>query len=457
LFVPLITVFESNGRSPNAAADGLRSGTRATAARSRTNVTANGEGGRRRLTLEPRVVPLPVRGKTPAPRLSTLIIFSRRPPEPARRSPGEQLLVRGALQATSMESLGLDPPILDAVKALGIEEFTEPQLQAIPRILAGANVLLVAPTGIGKTEAAFLPLLQHLIREKPEPTSVLYITPLRDLVPLLSPYAAAFGERPFDSKTVISGTNNLQVYQSQSVAQSFLASASYRLTDVTLRLRNTGDTSDAITIAIRTDASGNPASSSLTSRSVVLGNNDLTNAQVSFSTQPQLTGGVRYWIVASSSSSVSNAYEWHHSNADTYANGQAKTGLSGSWFSASTDMYFVTTGRETAANVSAPRNAPHQNPFPGNSVTSRLCLHNACDPTDMTAWLNDTQAPGLPYVSDTGASAGSTSPWPSFTFPSVGNGPRSFDVTGRVPVGTEPGTVLTKAFTLSYVDGTGNV
>src|SRR5437763_4768230 len=96
-------------------------------------------------------------------------------------SPGEQLLVRGALQATFMESLGLDPPILDAVRALGIDEFTEPQVRAIPRILAGANVLLVAPTGIGKTEAAFLPILQHLLREKPAPTSGLYITPLRAL------------------------------------------------------------------------------------------------------------------------------------------------------------------------------------------------------------------------------------------------------------------------------------
>src|SRR3989441_7883662 len=80
-----------------------------------------------------------------------------------------------------MESLGLDPPILDAVRALGIEEFTEPQVQAIPRILAGANVLLVAPTGIGKTEAALLPILQHVLREKPVPTSCLYITPLRAL------------------------------------------------------------------------------------------------------------------------------------------------------------------------------------------------------------------------------------------------------------------------------------
>src|SRR2546425_740743 len=80
-----------------------------------------------------------------------------------------------------MESLGLDPRIIDAVRALGIETFTEPQRRAIPRILAGENVLLVAPTGIGKTEAALLPILDRLLREKPEPTSCLYITPLRAL------------------------------------------------------------------------------------------------------------------------------------------------------------------------------------------------------------------------------------------------------------------------------------
>src|SRR3989454_246356 len=80
-----------------------------------------------------------------------------------------------------MESLGLDPRIIDAVRALGIETFTEPQRRAIPRILAGENVLLVAPTGIGKTEAALLPILDRLLREEPEPTSCLYITPLRAL------------------------------------------------------------------------------------------------------------------------------------------------------------------------------------------------------------------------------------------------------------------------------------
>ncbi|HYT01004.1 MAG TPA: DEAD/DEAH box helicase [Thermoplasmata archaeon] len=80
-----------------------------------------------------------------------------------------------------MNGLGLDSRLLEAVSALGIESFTEPQERAIPRILAGANVLLVAPTGIGKTEAAVLPILDRILHDKPEPTSCLYITPLRAL------------------------------------------------------------------------------------------------------------------------------------------------------------------------------------------------------------------------------------------------------------------------------------
>ena len=80
-----------------------------------------------------------------------------------------------------MESLGLDPRILEALGAMGVEAFTEPQIQAIPRILAGANVLLVAPTGIGKTEAALLPILDRILKDRPAAPSCLYITPLRAL------------------------------------------------------------------------------------------------------------------------------------------------------------------------------------------------------------------------------------------------------------------------------------
>ena len=59
---------------------------------------------------------------------------------------------------------------------------TEPQLQAIPRILSGGNLLLMAPTGTGKTEAALLPIMSRMLVEEHTPgIKLLYITPLRAL------------------------------------------------------------------------------------------------------------------------------------------------------------------------------------------------------------------------------------------------------------------------------------
>jgi ATP-dependent Lhr-like helicase len=71
------------------------------------------------------------------------------------------------------------------VAALFRERFkhlTEPQREAIPKILAGRNLLLMAPTGTGKTEAALLPILSKLLVEARSPgIKALYITPLRAL------------------------------------------------------------------------------------------------------------------------------------------------------------------------------------------------------------------------------------------------------------------------------------
>ncbi len=74
-------------------------------------------------------------------------------------------------------------PLRNLIKERGFPSATEPQIQAIPPILEGKNVLLMAPTGTGKTEAAFLPILEALSRmeERPRGIKALYITPLRAL------------------------------------------------------------------------------------------------------------------------------------------------------------------------------------------------------------------------------------------------------------------------------------
>jgi ATP-dependent Lhr-like helicase len=77
----------------------------------------------------------------------------------------------------------LHPRIREGLQELGITEPTPPQEKAIGPIMEGENVLLIAPTASGKTEAALLPVFSALL-EEPQPPGgieVVYITPLRAL------------------------------------------------------------------------------------------------------------------------------------------------------------------------------------------------------------------------------------------------------------------------------------
>jgi ATP-dependent Lhr-like helicase len=78
----------------------------------------------------------------------------------------------------------LAKPVRKALTELGFAVPTLPQVMAFPPLLAGENVLLVAPTGSGKTEAVLLPVFSKLIqqgREEKRGIMVVYITPLRAL------------------------------------------------------------------------------------------------------------------------------------------------------------------------------------------------------------------------------------------------------------------------------------
>ena len=98
-------------------------------------------------------------------------------PETTRKSG----LTEGA--AAGFASLGLSGPLVAAVAALGYEEPTPIQREAIPVLLGGRDVLGQAATGTGKTAAFALPLLQR-IAEGPAArgrTTALVLVPTREL------------------------------------------------------------------------------------------------------------------------------------------------------------------------------------------------------------------------------------------------------------------------------------
>lgn len=88
----------------------------------------------------------------------------------------------------------LDPRIQQVLRDKDIHEPTGPQREAIPHILQGENLLLVAHTGIGKTEAAMLPILHRLIGTPGKGIRCLYITPLRALNRDMLKRLTEFGE-----------------------------------------------------------------------------------------------------------------------------------------------------------------------------------------------------------------------------------------------------------------------
>src|SRR5262245_56586903 len=87
--------------------------------------------------------------------------------------------------AEDFTALGLDPRLVESLAALGYEEPTPIQREAIGPLLAGRDLVGQAATGTGKTAAFSLPLLQRLVADeadakRPRPWA-LVLVPTREL------------------------------------------------------------------------------------------------------------------------------------------------------------------------------------------------------------------------------------------------------------------------------------
>ncbi len=93
----------------------------------------------------------------------------------------------------NFSDLGLRPELVRAVADKGYDEPTPIQLQAIPAVLAGRDLLAGAQTGTGKTAGFVLPLLQLLAEPRGRAPRVLVLAPTRELAAQVAQSARDYG------------------------------------------------------------------------------------------------------------------------------------------------------------------------------------------------------------------------------------------------------------------------
>jgi len=117
-------------------------------------------------------------------------------PGASLQSPSLETAGGGAAPLADFESLGLCRPLLEAIVAKGYTNPSPIQLQCIPAVLAGHDVMAAAQTGTGKTAGFTLPMLERL-RHGPHARNnivrALVLTPTRELAAQVAESVAAYG------------------------------------------------------------------------------------------------------------------------------------------------------------------------------------------------------------------------------------------------------------------------
>ncbi|HEX2718099.1 MAG TPA: DEAD/DEAH box helicase [Gemmatimonadaceae bacterium] len=119
-------------------------------------------------------------------------------------------------------ALGLDERIVATLSALGYEEPTPIQREAIPVLLEGRDVLGQAATGTGKTAAFALPLVQRILASRADDgerqrasASALVLVPTRELAMQVAEAVHKYGRQQ--------GVSVIPIYGGQSMEQQLRA------------------------------------------------------------------------------------------------------------------------------------------------------------------------------------------------------------------------------------------
>ncbi|MFM1877088.1 MAG: hypothetical protein RL266_2825 [Bacteroidota bacterium] len=77
--------------------------------------------------------------------------------------------------------LNLHPSLMEGLDAMGFEQATPIQVQSIPALIEGRDIIGCAQTGTGKTAAFLIPVIEHVLKSKNDGVKALVIAPTREL------------------------------------------------------------------------------------------------------------------------------------------------------------------------------------------------------------------------------------------------------------------------------------
>src|SRR5882724_7469300 len=136
----------------------------------------------------------------------------------------------------NFSQLGLAPAQLRACESLGYTEPTPIQLQAIPVVLSGRDLIGCAETGTGKTAAFLLPIIQKLSERARPGVRVLVLAPTRELaLQIQQNYGELNNVKGNRSAIVIGGANIRTQIAALRRGVSVLIATPGRLLDLTER------------------------------------------------------------------------------------------------------------------------------------------------------------------------------------------------------------------------------
>src|SRR6187397_1088979 len=114
----------------------------------------------------------------------------------------------------SFSELGLSEPLLAALRDVGYESPSPIQVQGIPPLLEGRDVIGQAQTGSGKTAAFGLPMLEYVDPDERE-VQALVLTPTRELCIQVTQALRTYGQVKGIDPVAVFGGAPIRTQQAQ--------------------------------------------------------------------------------------------------------------------------------------------------------------------------------------------------------------------------------------------------